>query len=586
MVKLSNIQYTVQKISEAIASILNMDVIICDDKYNKIGDTKKHFDVDSMHIDSHSILGRVINTGKIIVIDEKEKDKNCQICEEKNKCKLLSMIGIPIKYGNTTIGGIGLIAISEEYQSILIDRQKYLIEFLERMVELIISKLLQKVAANNLHVMRKQLISIMNSIDEGIIAIDENGYITYTNSVIDESFGISSSELNEKKICDIISHDYIKYLVKDNIQFSNKEITITRNKNEFQTLVSSKAVEIGDESIGSILTFKKMSDVYKVVNEISLNNFSTTFDDIIGKSFEIQQTKMKARKVSNSNSTILIQGESGTGKELFARAIHYYSNRNNKPFIAINCAAIPETLLESELFGYEEGAFTGAMKGGKAGKFQLAHEGTMFLDEIGDMPLHLQTKLLRVLQEKTIEKIGGHKNIPIDVRVIAATNKDLDTMVENGEFREDLFYRLNVIPLFIPPLRERKGDIKVLLDHFLKLSNKKLDKNIESFSSNVENILLNYCWKGNVRELENIVEYAVNMETTSTITINSIPVKIRNVNGKKLRTNIMSIQEMEKKLIQEALLLYGDSVKGKNMAADALGISRATLYRKIKEYNL
>jgi len=587
IMKLSDIKYEVQKISEAIGSVLNMDVIISDCEFNKIGDTKKHFEEEVKIIKDSYILGKVVKTGKPVVIASMEESENCIVCAEKDKCKLKAMICNPIKFENKTLGAIGLIAISEMYKKTLLENQVNLIEFLDRMGDLIVSKLLEKEASDKLQVVKNQLISIMDSIDEGIIAIDENGFIIYTNSVINDTFSLTSAEIKEKKIYEILPQPYIKKLVKENIQFSNIETAINKNSNEFHALVSGKTVQLGEKSAGSILTFKKMDDVYKVINEISFNNLSTSFDDIIGNSVEISQVKEKAKKVANSNSTILILGESGTGKELFARAIHENSNRKNKPFIAFNCAAIPENLIESELFGYEEGAFTGAVRGGKTGKFQLAQGGTIFLDEIGDMPLHLQTKLLRVLQEKSIEKIGGHKSISIDARVIAATNKELDKMAEVGEFREDLYYRLNVIPINIPPLRERKGDIKIILEYFLKQYNKKLGKTIKGFSSNVESVLLNNKWKGNVRELENVVEYSVNMESTSYITMNSIPQKIKNAETNKSgHMNIIPIQEMEKKLIHDALILYGDSVAGKNMAADALKISIATLYRKIKEYNL
>jgi len=356
---------------------------------------------------------------------------------------------------------------------------------------------------------------------------------------------------------------------------------------KIQMLISGKNIKLQDKSIGAILTFKKMSDVYNVVNDISLNNFYTSFDDIIGDSLQIKQTKDKAKTVANSHSTILIQGQSGTGKEVLARAIHSYSNRKDKPFIAINCAAIPDTLLESELFGYEEGSFTGAKQGGKLGKFQLAKGGTILLNEIGEMPLHLQSKLLRVLQERKIEKIGGQKSIPIDVRIIAATNKNLEEMVETKEFREDLFYRLNVIPISIPPLSERQGDVKILLRHFLKVCNRKLNKNIQGFSTNAESVLLNYNWKGNVRELENVVEYAVNMEKSIYIRMNSMPQKIIRTKEQSSRSfNILTIQQMEKQLIEDALKLYGTNVEEKKMAAQALGISLATLYRKMKDYNI
>lgn len=564
-----------------------MDVIISDNEFKKIGDTKKHFDEEVKIIKDTYVIGKVVKSGKPVVISSMEESENCIVCDEKGKCKLKAMICNPIKYNNQAIGAIGLIAISEEYKKILLENQVNLIEFLDRMGDLIVSKLMEKEASNKLEVIKNQLLSIMDSIDEGVIAADENGYIVYTNSVINDALGLTPEESMKKRIYDVLPQSYVKKLVKENKQFSNIEISINKNNNDLHALISGKTVQLGAKSAGSILTFRKMDDVYKVINEMSLSNVTTSFDDIIGNSEEIVKVKEKAKMVANSNSTILILGESGTGKELFARAIHESSNRKNKPFIAFNCAAIPENLIESELFGYEEGAFTGAVRGGKPGKFQLAQGGTIFLDEIGDMPLHLQTKLLRVLQEKSIEKIGGHKSIPIDTRVIAATNKELDKMAEAGEFREDLYYRLNVIPINIPPLRERKGDIKIILEYLLRVYNKKLNKNIKGFSSNVESVLLNNKWKGNVRELENVVEYSVNMETTSYITMNSIPQKILDTEGVAARhVSIVPIQKMEEKLIKQALMVYGDSVAGKAMAAEALNISMATLYRKIKEYNL
>ncbi|AOY76508.1 sigma 54-interacting transcriptional regulator [Clostridium formicaceticum] len=587
MVKLSAIQQEVQKISEAIASVINMDVIISDNAFNKIGDTKRHFDEDVKYIKDTYVIGKVIQTGKALVISEKEEGENCSVCKEKEKCNLQAMICIPIKYEKKTLGAIGIIAITETYRKTLLENQANLIEFLERMADLIISKGLEQEATNKLQIVKNQMVSIISSIDEGIIAIDESGHIIYTNTVINHALNIMPEELKEKTIYDILSQSYIEKLINEKVQFSDIEVLINRNRREFHALVSSKPVELGGKSTGFILIFRKMEDIYKVVNKISLSNLSTTFEDIIGTSSEIEQTKEKARRVANSDSTMLILGESGTGKELFARAIHYSSNRKNKPFIAFNCAAIPESLLESELFGYEEGAFTGAVKGGRLGKFQLAQGGTIFLDEIGDVPIHLQTKLLRVLQEKRFEKIGGQKSIALDVRIIAATNKHLEGMVENGEFREDLYYRLSVIPIHIPPLRERLGDIKILLEFFLKQHNQKLNKNIKGFSPEVEAVLLNNKWKGNVRELENVVEYAINMETTSYITMNSIPLKIKNLQGEKFSPKkIIPIEKMEKELIKEALMLYGNSVTGKNMSADALGIGMATLYRKIKKYKL
>jgi transcriptional regulator with PAS, ATPase and Fis domain len=278
-------------------------------------------------------------------------------------------------------------------------------------------------------------------------------------------------------------------------------------------------------------------------------------------------------------------GESGTGKEMFARAIHNDSSRRGKPFVAVNCAAIPEGLLESELFGYEEGSFTGAKKGGKIGKFEIANGGTIFLDEIGDMQLHMQTKLLRVLQDQTIERVGGQYEIPIDVRVIAATHKDLYKMMKEGEFRYDLFYRLNVIPLVIPPLRERKEDIPLIMKYVLQKCTSKLNKSIIGFSPEANDILLNYYWQGNIRELENTIEYAVNMENSGFISANNLPAKFkRNKDNPSPSDGLTSVKNLEKEAILNALNAFG--YKNKAAAAKAIGMSRATFYRKLREYEI
>jgi transcriptional regulator with PAS, ATPase and Fis domain len=308
-------------------------------------------------------------------------------------------------------------------------------------------------------------------------------------------------------------------------------------------------------------------------------------EDIIGESSSIKALKSKVRKIAPSSSTVLITGESGTGKELFARAIHMESERNNNLFVAINCAAVPDTLLESELFGYVKGAFTGADPKGKIGKVEFANNGTLFLDEIGDMPLYLQAKLLRVLEQKDIVRLGSNRPIQVDVRVIAATNKNLDELIREGTFREDLYYRLNVIPFNIPPLRERKEDINVLTDYFINKYTALLKKRVVGFESDVWDFLYKYHWPGNVRELENTVEYMVNMlDNNGVISSRLLPQKIQT----RLDNNsyLIPLEEMERDLIKRSLNVYGNNVKGKQQAADALGIGIATLYRKIKKYGL
>jgi transcriptional regulator with PAS, ATPase and Fis domain len=295
--------------------------------------------------------------------------------------------------------------------------------------------------------------------------------------------------------------------------------------------------------------------------------------------------KEQAQQVAKSDSNILITGESGTGKGLFARAIHFSSNRQSGPFISVNCGAIPETLLESELFGYTKGAFTGANREGKVGKFEMADNGTIFLDEIGDMPLHLQVKLLHVIQNKEIERVGSVRPIPVNVRVIAATNKNLEEMVAERTFRSDLFFRLNVIPLHIPPLRERKTDIPILMEHFLKELKKKLDKEIDSYTSEVFEIFRNYSWPGNVRELENAVEYAVNMVSGITIHKENIPKRM--IQSERKNVGAISLKERlllhEGEILREMLNRYGSTVEDKKRIANELKVSLATLYRKIEE---
>ena len=311
-----------------------------------------------------------------------------------------------------------------------------------------------------------------------------------------------------------------------------------------------------------------------------------SFDDIKGNSRAMLDLKETARRISRSSSNVLLIGETGTGKELLARAIHHESGRRDGPFVAINCAGIPDSLLESELFGYEQGAFTGARKSGKPGRFEIAQGGTLFLDEIGDMPLHLQSKLLRVLQERAIERVGGTTLVPVDVRLMAATNRNLEAMVEEGSFRRDLFYRINVIPLGLPPLRERPGDTKELAMFFLEKYQHIATSRLVGFTSESMDLLQRYDWPGNLRELENAVEFAVNMETTSLIRRESLPPKIREGNAREDRSLKLRVMECERNAITEALERYGWDLDGKTRAAKHLGIGIRTLYRKMKEVQL
>lgn len=326
---------------------------------------------------------------------------------------------------------------------------------------------------------------------------------------------------------------------------------------------------------------------HQVQEAMQFINKSHSFGTMIGRSEAFMNLVNKARQIAPSLSTVLIRGESGTGKELLARAIHGESGRKQKPFIVVNCPSIPESLLESELFGYEGGSFTGASKEGKIGKFELAQHGTIFLDEIGDMPLSLQPKLLRAIQEKAIDRIGGKKPVPVDLRIIAATNKNLEEMVKDGAFREDLYYRLNVIPLFIPPLRERRDDIVLYIEIFLIKYKQLLNKMKLQIDSTLTEWLKNYHWPGNVRQLENVIEYMVNMAKTEIIHRQDLPYNLVESNG--IYVNDVGLEEQLAKYEMHILKNYlskGSSMQEKIIVAKELKISLAKLYRKLKKYHL
>ncbi|HZK02094.1 MAG TPA: sigma 54-interacting transcriptional regulator, partial [Anaerovoracaceae bacterium] len=331
-------------------------------------------------------------------------------------------------------------------------------------------------------------------------------------------------------------------------------------------------------------------EAQKLVYNINNRAYKYTFNDIIGTSDAIRRAINQSQLTARGNSTVLITGESGTGKEMFAKSIHYASSRAKGPFITVNCGAIPENLLESELFGYEKGAFTGASDRGKVGKFEMSNGGTIFLDEIGDMPLHLQVKILHVLQNMRFERVGGNKTIIVDIRVIAATNKDLEKMIREGTFREDLYYRLSVIPLNIPPLRERKDDIKMLMHHFLAKYNNFMNKRITGFSPAVEDLYREYDWPGNVRELENAVEYGVNMAFGDQIGMDAVPARLLRTDiGLSLSNEELTLSEQMKNLEREIIatkIRKYSGTGGKEKAAKELGLSRATLYRKLSELGI
>jgi transcriptional regulator with PAS, ATPase and Fis domain len=325
----------------------------------------------------------------------------------------------------------------------------------------------------------------------------------------------------------------------------------------------------------------QMQEVLETANQ------SYSFGRLLGRDKGFIELLQRAERVARSTSTVLIQGESGTGKELLARAVHDQSGRAKQPFIIVNCPSIPENLLESELFGYEAGAFTGASRLGKKGKFEQADQGTLFLDEIGDLPLALQPKLLRAIQERTIERIAGMQPIAVDVRIIAATNRDLEKMVRDGQFREDLYYRLNVIPLSIPPLRSRPLDIPLYLEYFMTRLTQMLHKPPLNMDEALRGWLMNYAWPGNVRQLEHVIEYLVNVARGDRLSLQDLPPQLLSHAGPEgeMASLEQQLADFEKQLLM-AYIPPGATVAEKRQAAQTLQISLATLYRKLEKYQL
>ena len=581
-------QAAVQKIAEVIASVLAVEVTIADDQLRRIAGTGRYALAIGEQLARDSAFSRALRDRQGFVISNPGEDSACITCGLKQSCNERAEVCCPIILDQKAIGIIALIAFDDSQRSSLLRRPDRLLDFLERMADLIANKVRDQERVVQLNNMQRRLETVINTVQEGIVAVDRQGRIVNINSA---AAGMLQVQIDAAPGCLLM--EYLPGLSVDQLlteekDWNNREIFRVVNGRKIYYLVNTRLWREDNGICGLVAILREMADVRRLVSNVSTQMHCFTFEMILGASPALRKTKQEAAQAAAGSATVLIRGESGTGKELFARAIHCAGDRRDKPFVAINCAAIPEALLESELFGYEEGAFTGAKRGGKPGKFELADGGTVFLDEIGDVSLSMQAKLLRVLQERQIERVGGAGATPVDVRIIAATHKNIEEMVQAGEFRQDLFYRLNVFPLLIPPLRERTEDLPLLIDVFFQRYNQSLQKNLTGIDAAVYSYLKEYSWPGNIRELENTLEYLVNIETSDQVTISHIPDRLRKAVGKA--KNVISsaavtpIAELERQAIHSALQRYGRSAEGKEQAAKALGISKATLYRKLKEY--
>ena len=427
--------------------------------------------------------------------------------------------------------------------------------------------------------------AVLQSLSEGVMTVDSNWRITCFNNAAERILGVPRSEALGKHCYEVLKANTcrgacpLRYTIEKGVPVMELTVYFTNSQGIKVPVSISTAVFRDREGkvIGGVETFRDLREVEWFRKEVEK---SYTFEDIISKSPKIKKILDILPTIADSDSTVLITGESGTGKELFARAIHNLSRRRNKPFVAVNCGGFPDTLIESELFGYEAGAFTGATKA-KPGRFALAKGGTLFLDEIGDLPPLLQVKLLRVLQERTYEPLGSVKTEKADVRIVSATHHNLEDMVKEGRFREDLYFRINVIKLHIPPLRERKEDVPLLINYFINRFSTLQGKSISGISSDALSLLMNYSYPGNVRELENIIEHGCVLCPGGLIRLEHLPEWLYPGQAKEKMST--GLKEMEKELILSALRKHNWN---RLAAAKELGIHKTTLFRKIKKLDI
>ncbi len=466
---------------------------------------------------------------------------------------------------------------------------------------------------------------LMESISDGILICDSELVVHKVNQAYTRLTGVFADEIEGRVVTEIRKGATIPKAVHSGQIMKN----IYRKEGDREYFVDLYPIKVNDEVVGGMVLAKDITEIQNLTHKVAeweskfsklksrINQHhraSITFEDIVVRNARMMESVEMAKKIASNDSAIMIRGESGTGKEVFAQAIHNYSYRKENPFVAVNCAAIEPTLIHSELFGYEDGAFTGAAKGGKMGLFEVAHKGTVFLDEIGDMDFELQSKLLRVLETGEINRVGGNKNIKVDVRIISATNVDLEKNVEEKKFRADLYFRLNVIPIDLLPLRKRKEDIPPLVEVMLENLRQKIRKPL-NLEPEVMEAFTQYNWPGNIRELQNVLTFAANMQNEGTITMEHIPQKMVVRKESKSLTqefspktsepkeppmhpepypmNLSETEELrsamhrsERDKVIQSLKTYGSNVEGKKKAAEALGISVATLYNRINQYGL
>lgn len=581
---LMKIQDTAVKYADIISQIARVDVEVVDAHLFRVAGTGIFSDKINEDMSSEGyVYNKVLETGLRQIIYEPGREDICQACPHCNACSEEIEISMPVRLDDEIIGIIGLVGTSKEQKERITKDETLYLEFLEQIADFISTKAREYVELENKNILLGTLDCTISHIEQGILILGKDGVISAANASARHQLETSLMEGSKARIAP--TGDHVSNRIEYTLQIGSQEYEILGHMFDFPRQTKEYA---------SVVIFDSKKNVQNRCYEMTTTVHTLDSSNIIGSSVQTLALKDKIRKVAQSFSTVLITGESGTGKEMVATAIWNASNRKEGKFVAINCAAIPEPLLESELFGYVKGAFTGADPNGRIGKFELANKGIIFLDEIGDMPLYLQAKLLRVIQERKIIRIGSNQVIPIDVRIIAATNKNLKEMIREKRFREDLYYRLNVIPMEITPLRERKEDIEELACFFAKRYADLFGKQYWKITDSVVKKLQEYPWEGNVRELENVLEFMINMmDADGVLDDRTLPRDFykegtdtavqRIANQDEPDETILTLKELEHREICKALARYGNTTQGKREAAKHLGIGLATLYRKMEE---
>ncbi len=569
---LEKISDVVSKHVIILSQILKVNVEIIDEALQVISSTEQG---SSYRRNEAHVYRSVLASGEKKIIDHPGGDPICQFCPTRADCRDTFEMHTPIKLDQKVIGVICFSCREESQKQYILENFETLTEFIDQISDLISLKAKEALEKESTLLFIDVLNRVIDQVEQGILITSEAGVIVKANRS-----AIRSLSLDEKRL----KQDGVPVKIREDVNQNEYRVTVN---GKGSTLIGELyALSTNDSDYHTVFMFHDRKDLNRKAVELTSTMENLGLDSILGVSEKISSLKNNVKKIAGSSSTVLITGPSGTGKELFARAIHRESGKNNDPFVAINCAAIPDTLLESELFGYVKGAFTGADPKGKIGKIELANNGVLFLDEIGDMPLYIQAKVLRVLEQREVVRLGSNTPVYVNARFIAATNKNLEKLIAEKKFREDLYYRLNVIPFSVPALKERKEDIPVLTDFFVDKYGRLFHKTVREIHPALRRRLEEYEWPGNVRELENTVEYLINMmEEDGTLREELLPEAFIPPEN-ELRLDRMTLEQLERACIQNALREYGRSYKGKIKAAEGLGVGVATLYRKLKKYDL